>query len=92
MNKDPFADYYKIQEPNKRYKGYAWSTAIGLQAVDGLETSDYLKEVAVKNIEGEISIDDLPQPVVETAETRKIEEEIIKERQEKQQRMTKQEV
>ena len=28
---------------------------------------------------GEVSIDDLPQPVVETAETRKIDEEIAKE-------------
>ena len=24
-------------EPNKAHKGYAWSTAIGLQAVDGLK-------------------------------------------------------
>ena len=61
MKKDPFAEYYKTQEPDKRYKGYAWSTAIGLQAVDGLETSDYLKKVAVKNIEGEISIDEAKQ-------------------------------
>ena len=42
MNKDPFKDYFREAEPNKRDKGYAWHTAIGLQAVDGLETSDYL--------------------------------------------------
>lgn len=42
-------------EPAKRDKGYAWHTAIGLQAVDGLRTSEYLVRTAVRNIEGEIS-------------------------------------
>ena len=36
---------------------YYWQTAIGLQAVDGLETSDYLKETAKSSIEGSISIE-----------------------------------
>jgi len=35
---------------------YAWKTAIGLQAVDGLKTSDYLLDVARKQIEGKIDI------------------------------------
>lgn len=39
-------------------KGYAWHTAIGLQAVDGLKTSKYLIDTAIKNIEGDISIDE----------------------------------
>lgn len=56
MNKDPFEEYIKDAQPNKREKAYAWSTAIGLQAVDGLTTSEYLRSLAVKNIEGEISI------------------------------------
>lgn len=55
MDKDPFKEYIKESEPNKRDKGYAWHTAIGLQAVDGLKTSDYLMHTAVRNIEGEIS-------------------------------------
>lgn len=42
MDKDPFKEYIKQSEPNKRDKGYAWHTAIGLQAVDGLKTSKYL--------------------------------------------------
>ena len=42
MDKDPFKEYMKQSEPNKRDKGYAWHTAIGLQAVDGLKTSKYL--------------------------------------------------
>ncbi len=55
MNKDPFKEYIKESEPAKRDKGYAWHTAIGLQAVDGLKTSEYLMHTAVRNIEGEIS-------------------------------------
>lgn len=55
-NNDPFEEYRRESDPDKRERSYAWQTAIGLQAVDGLETSDYLKEVAKKNIEGEITI------------------------------------
>ena len=52
MNKDPFKEYIRESEPAKRDKGYAWHTAIGLQAVDGLKTSEYLAYTAVRNIEG----------------------------------------
>ncbi len=58
MYKDPFKEYIKESEPTKRDKGYAWHTAIGLQAVDGLKTSDYLVHTAVRNIEGEISFEE----------------------------------
>lgn len=58
MNKDPFEEYIKESEPAKRDKGYAWHTAIGLQAVDGLKTSEYLVRTAVRNIEGEISFEE----------------------------------
>ena len=58
MDKDPFKEYMKQSEPNKRDKGYAWHTAIGLQAVDGLKTSKYLIDTAIKNIKGDISIDE----------------------------------
>lgn len=58
MNKDPFEEYFRESEPDKRDKGYAWHTAIGLQAVDGLKTSDYLVHTAVRNIEGEISFEE----------------------------------
>ena len=56
LTRDPFEEYERVSDPSKRERVYAWQTAIGLQAVDGLQTSDYLKELAVKNIEGEISI------------------------------------
>ena len=58
MNKDPFKEYIRESEPDKREKGYAWHTAIGLQAVDGLKTSEYLVHTAVRNIEGEISFEE----------------------------------
>ena len=56
MNNDPFKEYIRESEPDKRDKGYAWYTAIGLQAVDGLKTSEYLFYTAVRNIEGEITM------------------------------------
>lgn len=58
MNKDPFQEYIIESEPDKRDKGYVWHTAIGLQAVDGLKTSEYLLQTAVRNIEGEISFEE----------------------------------
>lgn len=56
MEKDPFKEYLKESEPDKASKGYAWSTAIGLQAVDGLKPSKYLIDTAIQNIEGKITI------------------------------------
>jgi hypothetical protein len=55
VNQDPFQEYMRDSEPGKREKSYAWQTGIGLQAVDGLKTSDYLLRTAVRNIEGEIT-------------------------------------
>jgi len=52
-----FDEYIRQGEPDKREKANLWRTAIGLQAVDGLKTSEYLKETARKHIEGEIDID-----------------------------------
>ncbi len=56
-----FDEYIRQDEPQKREKGYAWQTAIGLQAVDGLKPSHYLIETARKDIEGEITIDEAEQ-------------------------------
>ncbi len=56
MEKDPFKEYLRESEPDKVHKGYAWSTAIGLQAVDGLRPSKYLIDTAIQNIEGEITM------------------------------------
>lgn len=53
-----FEEYIRQNEPDSRQKAYAWRTAIGLQAVDGLKPSEYLKDTARKHIEGEIDIDE----------------------------------
>lgn len=50
-------EYIKQGEPEKTEKSEAWQTAIGLQAVDGLRTSEYLLEMAKAHIEGKIGID-----------------------------------
>lgn len=49
-------EYIKLGEPKPEEKTVAWQTAIGLQAVDGLTTSEYLLETAKENIEGKITI------------------------------------
>ena len=54
-----FDEYIRQGEPDKKEKAYIWQTAIGLQAVDGLSTSVYLKEAAKRNIEGEITVDEV---------------------------------
>ena len=54
-----FDEYIRQGDPSQREAAYAWSTAIGLQAVDGLKVSDYLLELARRNIEGEISMEEV---------------------------------
>ncbi len=54
-----FDEYLRQGEPGKKEKAGIWQTAIGLQAVDGLQTSEYLKDTACRHIEGEIDIDEV---------------------------------
>lgn len=56
MVQDPFKEYLKETEPDKAGRCYVWSTAIGLQAVDGLKPSKYLIDTAAQNIEGKITL------------------------------------
>ena len=58
FNIEDFDEYIRQGEPDKKEKAYIWQTAIGLQAVDGLQVSDYLRETARKNIEGDITVDE----------------------------------
>jgi len=59
FNIEDFDEYIRQGEPSQREAAYAWSTAIGLQAVDGLKVSGYLLELARRNIEGEISMEEV---------------------------------
>lgn len=64
MNKDninefaSFDEYLRQGEPSRKESAENWKTAIGLQAVDGLQPSAYLIDVAKRNIEGEITLDE----------------------------------
>lgn len=52
-------EYIRQSEPDKKERAQIWRTAIGLQQVDGLETSEYLREVARQHIEGDITFKDV---------------------------------
>ena len=54
-----FDEYIHQGESAQRERAEAWSVAIGLQAVDGLQVSEYLKQTARRHIEGEITIDEV---------------------------------
>ena len=54
-----FDEYIRQGDPQKRERAEAWRVAIGLQAVDGLRVSDYLLELARKNIEGELTMEEV---------------------------------
>ena len=64
MNKDninefaSFDEYLRQGEPSQKESAENWKTAIGLQAGGGPPTSAYLIDVAKRNIEGEISLDE----------------------------------
>jgi fido (protein-threonine AMPylation protein) len=66
-----FEEYIRESEPRKREKGYAWQTAIGLQAVDGLKPSKYLIETACQHIEGNITIDEARQLIMSYYQSKK---------------------
>ncbi len=70
IKKDPFEEYIKNLPPTQREMGEAWSAAIGLQDVDGLKPSEYLYRIAKKNIEGEITIDEVDDLINSYYETK----------------------
>lgn len=54
-----FEEYIRQGEPGKKERAQIWRTAIGLQQVKGLTISDYMKDLVCRNIEGEISMDEV---------------------------------
>ena len=67
-----FDEYIRQGEPQKKERAEAWRVAIGLQAVDGLKVSDYLLELARRNIEGEISMEEVDKLLDEYYEEKHI--------------------
>ena len=77
-----FDTYIRQGEPNQKEKAAIWRTAIGLQAVDGLQTSEYLHQTAIKHIEGEIDIDEARQLIKTYYQSKHTHEEGDDDRQE----------
>ena len=77
-----FDTYIRQGEPNQKEKAAIWRTAIGLQAVDGLQTSEYLHQTAIKHIEGEIDIDEARQLIKTYYQSKHTREEGDDDRQE----------
>ena len=61
VDRDTFTEYIRKLPSEKKELGLNWAMAIGLQDVDGLKTSDYLYELATRNIEGELSFDEVEE-------------------------------
>ncbi len=59
MKQEDFDEYIRQVQPDSQESASAWKTAIGLQAVDGLTPSQYLLDIAKKDIDGDITIDDV---------------------------------
>lgn len=68
--------YIREGEPNRVRRADAWQTAIGLQAVDGLATSEYLRETAREHIEGAISIEEAQRRVQSYYEAKELRNEV----------------
>ena len=77
-----FDEYIRQGAPSQREKAGYGQTAIGLQAVDGLKTSDYLKATARKHIEGEIDIDEARELIKAYYRSKTVREPDDEERQE----------
>ena len=57
--------YNEIDNPKGYVKQLEWDMAIGLQEVDNLKPSKYLKEIKEKNVLGELTIDEVEQSLRE---------------------------
>lgn len=66
-------EYIRQGEPDRREKAIAWQTAIGLQAVDGLTVSDYLIELAIKNMKGELTSQEVSRLIDEHYAAKRVE-------------------
>ena len=76
------SEYIKQGEPSKVEKTKMWETAIGLQAVDGLEPSKYLIKTAKEHIEGNINIDEVKKRITEYYEAENSRKDYEKESEE----------
>lgn len=73
--------YERVPESNdKEYKRSIWDAAIGLQAVDGLKPSKYLRNLAEENIAGQKTYDEVNKELIKeygAGKTRQKEADIV---------------
>ena len=62
---EEFEQYLRAEEPDKVQRAKNWSIAIGLQDVDGIHPSDFLIGLAKRNIEGEITQEEVSRFLAE---------------------------
>ena len=60
-----FDEYIRQGEPAQRERAEAWSVAIGLQDVDHLRVSQFLIDIAKRNIRGEITQEEVARLIEE---------------------------
>ena len=77
---DELEEYLRAKDPGKVELAGLWRTAIGLQKVDGLTTSQYLVETARRNIEGEITIAEAGKLIGEYYKSKSVRAEAAKTR------------
>ena len=65
MGKRLFDEYLHSIDPEVRKRAENWGVGIGLQDVDHLTVSPYLIELAKRNIEGEITIDEVRELIAD---------------------------
>ena len=56
-----FDEYKNHPDKDVRERAGNWSTAIGLQDIDGLSVSDFLIQLARQQIEGKITMNEVAQ-------------------------------
>lgn len=59
-----------INEAEKQKRRENWAVGIGLQKVDGLEVSSYLRELTELHIEGKITMDEVEKRLKKHYETK----------------------
>lgn len=65
INFSEFDEYIRQGEPDQKERASIWSVAIGLQQVDQLQTSEYLRQTAKRNIDGEITMEEATKAIHE---------------------------
>ena len=67
-----FEEYKNHPDKDVRDRANNWGAAIGLQNVDGFSVSEFLIQLARQQIEGEITMEEVTQRLIEHYKHRKL--------------------